>query len=314
MKRIGFIGVGAMGAPMAERLLAERFDLTIFDPSDAAVAPLLKTGALRASSPASAANGRDIVFACLPNPEVSREVALGADGVCNALGLGVYVEMSTIGSAAVSTIASELSPRGVRVLDAPVSGGPRGARAGTLTTMVAGPQETFEACEDVLRAIAKHVFHVGLQPGQGQVAKLVNNMISAAAMAASFEAVTMGVKAGIDADTLIELINVSTGRSGATLDKFPRSILPRTFDYGGKLGTMYKDVMLCLQEYRDRAVPHHVSSSVAQIWFQGMADGRGDDDYTSLIRIIENWAGVEVRGAAAREDITDRSASLETGD
>jgi 3-hydroxyisobutyrate dehydrogenase-like beta-hydroxyacid dehydrogenase len=168
-----------------------------------------------------------------------------------------------------------------------------------LTVMASGPEEAFRHCEPALRAIAANLFHVGPRAGQGQVAKLANNMISAAAMCAAFEAITMGVKAGLDADTLVDLINVSTGRSGATLDKFPKAILPRTFDYGGKLGTMYKDVSLCLAEYRARDVPHHVSASVAQIWFQGMAQGRGDDDYTSLIKVIEEWAGVEVRGRAA---------------
>lgn len=299
MKRIGFIGVGAMGAPMAERLLARGYGLTVFDPSDTAVAPLVRAGAVRASSPAEAATGKAAAIACLPSPEVSREAALGPDGACRAAGLGVYVEMSTIGSATVAGIAAGMERYGIPMLDAPVSGGPRGARAGKLTTMVAGARETFEACSDIFHAIAGNVFHIGDTPGQGQVAKLANNMISAAAMAASFEAVTMGVKAGIDADALIELINVSTGRCGATLDKFPQSILTRSFDYGGKLSTMYKDVMLCLEEYRGRHVPHHVSSAVVQLWFQGMAEGRGEDDYTSLIKVVENWAGVEVRGHAA---------------
>jgi 3-hydroxyisobutyrate dehydrogenase-like beta-hydroxyacid dehydrogenase len=299
MKRIGFIGVGAMGAPMAERLLSQGYQLTVFDPSESAVAPLVRQGAARAASPIEAATGMDAAIACLPSTEVSRAVALGPEGVCRAAGLGTYIEMSTIGSAATMEIAAGMTERGVGMLDAPVSGGPRGARAGTLTTMVAGKRETFAGCEDILGAIARNVFFVGERPGQGQVAKLVNNMISAAAMVASFEAVAMGVKSGIDADTLIEVINVSTGRSGATLDKFPQSILPRTFDYGGRLGTMYKDVTLCLEEYRNRSVPHHVSSSVAQIWFHGMAEGRGDDDYTSLIQVIEKWAGVEVRGRAA---------------
>lgn len=297
--QIAFIGVGAMGGPMALRLVQAGLDVTVFDPSDKAVAGLMQSGARRAPSPAEAASGKDIAFACLPTPEISLEAALGANGAVNAPGLGHYVEMSTIGSETVARIAQGLEARGIGVLDSPVSGGPRGAAAGTLTTMTAGAAETFAACEPVLRQIAGNVFYVGSRPGQGQVAKLANNMISASAMVASFEAVAMGVKAGIDADTLIDLINVSTGRNGATLDKFPQSILTRSFDYGGKLGTMYKDVMLCLAEYRGRDVPHHVSSVVAQIWFQGMAEGRADDDYTSLIKIIENWAGVEVRGRAA---------------
>lgn len=301
MKRIGFLGAGAMGAPMAERLLAGGFDVTIYDPSDTAVAPLVERGARRAGTILEAVSDKDIAFACLPNPEVSRAVATGPGGVREAKGLATYVEMSTIGSAAVEAIESALAERGIDVLDAPVSGGPKGARAGTLTTMVAGRQDVFDRSKDALGAIAKNVFHVGAKPGQGQVAKLANNMVSAAGMVASFEAVTMGVKSGIDADTLIDLINVSTGRCGATLDKFPEAILPRTFDYGGKLATMYKDVMLCLEEFRARDVPHHVGASTAQIWFHGMAEGRGDDDYTSLIKVIENWAGVRVEGKAAKD-------------
>ncbi len=302
MKSIGFIGLGAMGAPMAERLLAAGYALTVYDPLPSAMAPLLAQGASGADSPLSAASGRDIALACLPNPAVSREVALGTAGIYQAKGLRAYAEMSTIGSATVRDIAAGMAANSIGFLDAPVSGGPRGARAGTLTTMVSGDPAVFAEFEEVLTALAGNVFKVGDTPGQGQVAKLANNMISAAGMVASFEAVSMGVKNGIDAETLIDLINVSTGRCGATLDKFPQSILPRTFDYGGKLGTMYKDVMLCLEEFRGANVPHHVGSSVAQIWFQGMAGGRGDDDYTSLIKIIEGWAGVRVAGRNAGPD------------
>lgn len=305
---IGFLGVGAMGAPMAERLLAGGFTVAVFDPSDAATAPLVGVGAVLAASPAEAARGSRLTIACLPNQQVSLEAALGREGVCHAGEIGAYIEMSTIGSESIEEIAVGLAQNGVPVLDAPVSGGPRGARAGTLTTMVSGRGDVFAACEDVLRTIAGNVFHVGERPGQGQVAKLANNMISAAAMVASFEAIAMGVKAGLDADTLVDLINVSTGRCGATMDKFPQSILTRSFDYGGKLGTMYKDVTLCLEEYRNREIPHHVSASVAQLWLQGMAEGRGNDDYTSLIKVIEAWAGVEVRGRAAAVGTTTHIA------
>jgi len=301
MKRIGFIGVGAMGAPIAERLLAAGFDLAIHDPSERATVPFARAGASIAPSPLAAAQNRDVVFACLPSPEVSRAVALNSGGIIDAEEVGAYVEMSTIGSAAVDAIAQGLAKTNIPVIDAPVSGGPRGARAGTLTLIAAGAPEVLDRCRKPMEAITRKIFRVGTRPGQAQVAKLVNNVISAAGMVASFEAVTMGVKAGLDADTLIDLINASTGRCGATLDKFPQSILTRSFDYGGKVSTMYKDVMLCLEEYRRLGVPHHVSAETAQIWFQGMAEGRGDDDYTSLIRMIENWAGVEVRGRAAAE-------------
>jgi 3-hydroxyisobutyrate dehydrogenase-like beta-hydroxyacid dehydrogenase len=182
------------------------------------------------------------------------------------------------------------------VLDSPVSGGPRGARAGTLATMVSGDRAAFERCKPMYDALARNAFYVGGEPGLAQVTKVANNMISAAGMVASFEAAALAVKAGVDARTFIDTVNASTGRNTATSDKFPASILTRSFDYGGKLGTMYKDVFLCLEEARDLKVPMWLGSQVVQMWFQGMAEGRADDDYTSLIQVIEKWANVVVGG------------------
>lgn len=294
--RIGFIGVGAMGAPIAERLLAAGHELAVFDANAAAMQPLIARGARAAQSPRAAVAGARTAFACLPSPEVSLRVALGDDGIAGAEGLQVYVETSTIGMAAVKAIAEALGARGISVLDAPVSGGPRGARAGTLSTMVAGERSAFERTRPLFEAIAGKVFYIGGTPGLGQITKLANNMISAAGMAAACEAVVLAVKAGVDARTLIDAINASTGRNSATEDKFPQSILPRSFDYGGKLSTMYKDVQLCVEEAKAMDVPMWVGASVVQLWFQAMVQGRGQDDYTTLIRMIEEWAGVTVVG------------------
>jgi len=148
-------------------------------------------------------------------------------------------------------------------------------------------------------AIAGKVFYVGAEPGLGQITKLANNMISAAGMAASMEAAVMAVKAGVDARTLIDVVNASTGRNSATEDKFPQSILPRTFDYGGKVATMYKDVELCFAEARALGVPMWVGAAVVQLWFQAMSEGRGQDDYTTLIKVIEGWTGVTVGGGGS---------------
>lgn len=285
-----------MGAPMAERLIDAGFPVRVFDPSEAAMRPLVQRGATAATSPRNAADGADAAFACLPSPEVSRAVAFGKDGVSEAKGLRVYVEMSTIGSATVKAIAAELQQKGVTVLDSPVSGGPRGARAGTLSTMVAGERATFERTKPLLDTIARNVFYIGPEPGLAQVTKVANNMISAAGMVASFEAAALAVKAGVDARTFIDTVNASTGRNTATSDKFPASILTRSFDYGGKVGTMYKDVFLCLEEARQLNVPMWLGSNVVQMWFHAMTEGRGDDDYTSLIQMIEKWAGVIVGG------------------
>ena len=296
MARIAFIGCGAMGAPMAERLIDAGHALSIYDPSPAATAPLVARGAVAAPSPRAAAEASDVAFACLPSPEVSRKVALDADGIIACKGLGAYVEMSTIGSKTVKAIAQGLSAAGIPVLDSPVSGGPRGARAGTLSTMVAGAPATFESVKPLLETVARNVFYMGEAPGLGQVTKLANNMISAAGMAAAFETSAMAVKAGVDARTLIETVNASTGRNSATMDKFPAAILTRSFDYGGKLSTMYKDVFLCLEEARELNVPMWVGSNVVQLWFHAMTQGRGNDDYTALIKMIEDWAGVVVGG------------------
>jgi 3-hydroxyisobutyrate dehydrogenase-like beta-hydroxyacid dehydrogenase len=289
--KIGFIGVGAMGAPIAERLLAAGHQLAVFDVDAAAIRPLAALGAVAAGSPRDAVAGAHTAFACLPAPEASRQVALELAGSEN---LRTYVETSTIGTAAISAVAHTL--RGVSVLDAPVSGGPRGARAGTLATMVAGERAAFERTRPLLDAIAGKVFYVGERPGLGQITKLANNMISAAGMAAACEAVVLAVKAGVDARTLIDAINASTGRNSATEDKFPQSILPRSFDYGGKLRTMYKDVELCFEEARRMGVPMWVGAAVVQLWFQGMVEGRGNDDYTTIIQTIERWTGVTVDG------------------
>ena len=294
---VAFLGCGAMGAPMAERLIDGGFKLRVFDPNPAAVAPLVARGAVAATSPRDAVTGIEIAFACLPSPEVSRKVAFGGpDSVNGAKRLRVYVEMSTIGSATVKAIAEELAKSGITVLDSPVSGGPRGARAGTLATMVAGDHAAFGRLKPLYDAIARHAFYVGDKPGLAQVTKAANNMISAAAMAISCEATALAVKAGIDARLFIDVVNASTGRNTATTDKFPTSILTRTFDYGGKLGTMYKDVTLCLQEAKERDVPMWVGANVVQLWFHAMSQGRGNDDYTTIMKTIEEFAGVTVGG------------------
>jgi 3-hydroxyisobutyrate dehydrogenase-like beta-hydroxyacid dehydrogenase len=285
-----------MGAPMAERLLAGGHRVAVFDVDPAAMRPLVARGAIAAHSAREAAAGAETVFACLPSPEISRQVALGPDGIAGVEGVRVYVETSTIGTAAVKAIADGLGARGVAVLDAPVSGGPRGARAGKLSTMVAGDRAAFERVRPLFDAIAGKVFYVGAEPGLGQITKLANNMISAAGMAVAMEAAVMAVKAGVDARTLIDVVNASTGRNSATEDKFPQSILPRTFDYGGKVATMYKDVELCFAEARALGVPMWVGSAVVQLWFQAMTEGRGQDDYTTLIKTIEGWTGVIVGG------------------
>lgn len=300
VKSAAFIGLGAMGSPMAERLIESGYRLRVYDPDGAAVDHIVRKGAEALSSPREAAAGTALVFACLPSPEVSITAALGSDGVGNAEGVETYVEMSTIGSAAIEKIAAELKRKGIAVIDAPVSGGPRGAQSGTLTIMAAGPNAAIEMAREGFGSIARNLFVVGETAGLAQVTKLANNMISAAGMAAACEATALAVKAGVEARVLIDVINASTGRNSATLDKFPTSILPRSFDYGARLSTMYKDVALCFEESRYRGVPMWVGGSVMQLWFHAMTQGRANDDYTTLIKMVEEWAGVVVGGEPAQ--------------
>src|SRR3954454_19615128 len=295
METIAFIGCGAMGAPIAERLINAGYGVRLFDPRAEAMAPLVQRGGVAAKSPRDAAAGAEVAFACLPSPEVSRAVAFGADGVIGASSLRVYVEMSTVGSKTVKTIAAELAKENTALLHSRVSGGPRGARGGTLATMAAGEHAAFERVKPMLQALARNVFYVGDKPGLGQVTKLANNMISAAGMLAAYECSAMAVKAGVDARTLIDTVNASTGRNATTLDKFPASILTRSFDYGGKTSIMYKDVSLALEEARDLGVPMWLGANV-EMWHMGMVEGRGEEDFTALIKMFEKWAGVVVGG------------------
>src|SRR3954468_3498380 len=291
METIAFIGCGAMGAPIAERLIDAGYTVRVFDPRAEALKPLLGRGGIAATSPRDAASGAEVAFACLPSPEISRGAAFGIDGVIGSASLRTYVEMSTIGSKTINEIAAELAKKNIVTLDAPVSGGPRGARAGTLSTMVAGEHSAFERVRPMFDALARNVFYVGDKPGLGQVTKLANNMISAAGMLAAYECSAMAVKAGVDARTLIDTVNASTGRNATTLDKFPASILTRSFDYGGKTSIMYKDVSLALEEARDLGVPMWLGANVVEMWHMGMVEGRGEEDFTGFIKMFEKLAG-----------------------
>ena len=192
-------------------------------------------------------------------------------------------------------IAELLAGRDVTLIDCPISGGPKGARAGTLSVIAAGPSAAMDEIRPWLQRIGKNLFEVGERPGQAQLMKLVNNLISAANMATAFEALVLGAKGGLDPDMMVDVINVSTGRNSATLDKVPKAVLPGTFDYGAKLSTMVKDIALGLKEAETLGVPMWVHEMVDQLWRFGATQGLGEADITSLIHVLEGWAGVEVR-------------------
>jgi 3-hydroxyisobutyrate dehydrogenase-like beta-hydroxyacid dehydrogenase len=289
---VGFLGLGQMGAAIAERLQDAGARLHVYDPNEVAVAPFVLRGAVDHGSAVEVANAVPLIFACLPNGAVSETVAAQVAG---GSAVQTYVEMSTIGSPTIARVQAMVEKRGITLVDCPVSGGPKGARAGTLTVIVAGPLESRAMLRPWLERVGRNVFEVGERPGQAQLMKLVNNLINAANMATAFEALVLGAKGGLDPDQMVSVINVSTGRNSATLDKVPRAVLPGTFDYGASLTTMVKDVVLGLKEAEALGVPMWVLETVGTLWRFGEQQGLGRADLTSLIKVLESWAGVEVR-------------------
>ncbi|MEO8040007.1 MAG: NAD(P)-dependent oxidoreductase [Betaproteobacteria bacterium] len=291
----GFVGVGRMGGPMTNRLLDAGHKVVVYDRVDEAIAALVKRGAQAAKSATEVANAAKVVFMSLPNPEIVQNVALGKDGVIDGSAVKRVVDFSTIGPRTAGIVAKALGERGITYVDAPVSGGVKGATMGTLAVMIATPKAAYDELEPILKTFGK-VFHLGETPGQAQTMKLANNLLAAAAIAVSSEAMVMGVKAGLDAKMMLEVINAGTGRNSATTDKFPRSILPGTFDFGFATGLSYKDVRLCVDEAEALGVPMVVGAAVREMLAVTNAMYGADSDFTSMCRVIESWAGVEVRG------------------
>jgi 3-hydroxyisobutyrate dehydrogenase-like beta-hydroxyacid dehydrogenase len=292
-RTIGFIGVGRMGLPMASRLLAAGHRVVAFDIQGQALSAIAGKGAETAASPAEVASRAEIVMASLPRPETVREVALGESGVIAGSRRQVFVDLSTTGPRMAQAVAAALGKRGVIAVDAPVSGGVKGATKGTLAVMTSGPVAECEALRPMLEAIGR-VFYIGCQPGMGQMMKLINNLLSATATAATSEAIVLGVKAGLDPRVMIDVINAGSGRNTASEDKFPRAILPRSFDYGFAMGLMAKDVNLCIAEAEQLEVPMWIGNAVKQLWLYGLSQGGPDQDFTELIKHLEKWADVTV--------------------
>lgn len=295
---IGFVGLGNMGRHMARRLLERGYRLTVHDVRPEAMAPLVDAGARAVGSPAEVAADCDAVLVSLPTPPVVRAVALGPDGLLEGPAMRTYIDLSTTGPAVARTVAAAMAERGVTVLDAPVSGGVMGAEVGSLAVMVAGPPQELERYRALLEIIGKNVFYVGAEPGHGQAMKLLNNLLSASAVAITSEAMALGVKLGLDPDTMLDVLNASSGHNTATRDKFPRAVLTGTFDFGFDLALMCKDVTLCLEQADAAQVPMWVGHSVKQLWNFVEALTDGPADFTTLARHVESWAGVEVRSTA----------------
>ncbi|GBE66278.1 oxidoreductase [Mycobacterium sp. MFM001] len=287
---IGFIGLGKMGSPVASRLVAAGHHVVVFDTRSEAVESVVAEGAERAASARDVADRVATVMASLPTPQASMDVTAT---VASGSRIQRFIDLSTVGSQAAQRNQELLAKQGVALLDSPVSGGVQGARAGTLAVMVSGPRAEFDAVAPVFDAIGRAIF-VGEKPGAAQTMKLVNNLMAATSLAATAEIMVMGVKAGLDAQVMIDVLNAGSGATHASREKFPRAVLPRTFDYGFATGLMVKDVRLYLDEAKALGIPTQLADAVAQLW-EATLDAEGpESDFTSIVKPLEAAAGVVV--------------------
>lgn len=290
---IGFVGVGKMGNPMAKRLIHAGYELVVYDRDAAAVADLVASGASAADSARAVADAAPIVIASLPTPQILETVVIADGGIIDGKAIRVFIDISTTGPRMAAKVAAALEPRGIAAVDSPVSGGLAGARNGKLAVMVSCPNHTYPTVEPILANFGR-LFFMGETPGAAQTMKLANNLLAAAALAVSSEAVVMGVKAGLDPKVMLDVINAGSGRNSATEDKFPKSVLPRTFDFGFATGLSFKDVRLCLDEAEAMGVPMVVGSAVRQMLCMTNSLYGPESDFTSMVKVVENYAHVEV--------------------
>lgn len=294
MHRVGLIGLGAMGVPIASNILEAGFPLTVWARRPESATAILRDGASWAETPGELAAGSDIILTAVTNsPDVEGLVL--EQGLLDGAGAGtVLIDLSTIAPAVSRRLAARCAERDVWFLDAPVSGGTQGARAGTLTIMVGGEAAALETARPVLEAVGSRIFHVG-PSGAGGVVKLVNNLLVGTIAAATAEALLLGVKAGADVATMVEVVGASTGASWQLANQFPLRAFNGTFQPGFMTDLLVKDLTLALDLAGEVESPLFLAALARQLYGAAQAEGYGRDDYTSLLRVLEAVAGAEVR-------------------
>ncbi|TAK25428.1 MAG: NAD(P)-dependent oxidoreductase [Chloroflexota bacterium] len=298
MTRVGFIGLGLMGMPMARNLLKAGVDLTVHNRSRPKVEQLVAEGARAATSPAGIAREVDVLFSCLPGPSDVRAVFLGTDGAVGAIRAGQIVcEMSTIDPGTHREIGALVAERGGRYLDGPVSGGTSGARDATLSIMVGGDAADLATIRPLLDAMGNNIYHLG-PIGAGATTKLVNQMMGAICGLSVIEGLTLGVKAGIDPDLLFSVLSTSSGASRALAGNGP-NVLRRNFEPGFTIDLQHKDVSLAVQMARELGVPVAAGALAEQVIQAARGLGLGDRATFALVQPQERAAGVEIRGGAS---------------
>jgi 3-hydroxyisobutyrate dehydrogenase-like beta-hydroxyacid dehydrogenase len=288
---IGYLGVGNMGQPMAGKLLDGGHQLTVHDISEANMAPLLARQARRAGTPRELADMAEVVVVSLPTLPAFRNVVFGDNGLLQGRAMKTLVNTCTVGVPFVTELADALSKIGCVVVDCPISGGPSGAAAGTLSVMVSGDSAAVERVRPLISLWGSTVTVAGDAPGAAQLLKLTNNILFAVSLVATSEAFVMGAKGGLDPKVMLSAINAGSGANGATRTVFPRSVLPRTFDYGAALHILMKDVDLAIAQGEALGVPMWVCQAARLVYKHAIMAGRGEDDIGSMVKVVEEGAG-----------------------
>lgn len=295
--RIGFIGLGIMGKPMSGHLLAAGYELVVHDVNRAAVAEVAAGGVATAESAGEVARRTDLVITMLPDSPDVEAVALGAGGLQEAARPGtVWVDMSTIAPSTAIRVASELSSRGVRCLDAPVSGGDVGARNATLSIMVGGDEAVFAEVLPVFQALGKNIVLCG-PAGAGQIVKACNQVLVAVTIAGVSEALVLGAKAGVDPLKIAKVLGAGLARCGILENRGERMV-KGDFAPGFRIRLHHKDLNIIMKTGNDYQVPLPVTSIVHELFTAAMGQGRGELDHTGLLTVLEDLAGAEARTGA----------------
>jgi 3-hydroxyisobutyrate dehydrogenase len=293
-ERIGVIGLGKMGGGIARTLLRNGYSIVVYDINELAVKSLTELGAERADSPKDLAKKVDIVISSLPGPREVEQVFLGENGFLEGAKRGqIIIDMSTTNPESTRKIAKEALKLGVEMLDAPVSGSPKMALEGSLTLMVGGSKEAYEKCKRIFESLGKTIHYIG-DVGSGHTVKLINNIMSAGNVLVAAEAFILGVKAGVDPSILYNVLSTGRGRSVHFVERFPK-VLRGDFQPGFTLGFAHKDLELALELGKAVNMPLPITGLMYQIYTMAKAMGLSDEDFVSVIKIFEEWAGVKAR-------------------
>ena len=286
---IGFVGLGNMGEPMCRQLLDGGYTVWVYDADPEAMERLKDTTARPASSLQELVANTEVILLSLPNSEVVEEVVLGEEGLIGALSSGqTVIDLSSSKPLRTRALAEKLTARGVRMLDAPVSGGVPRAREGTLAIMVGGEEEVYEEHHGLLGCFGEKIFYMGGH-GAGHLTKALNNLLSATTLVSASEAILLGIEGGLDPERFIEVVNVSTGRSNSTEVKFPNYILNRAFDAGFSTGFYNKDVSTALETAAEYGFPMTVGSAAGSVWEEAVEEGYGPKDHTEIYAFLEEF-------------------------